>query len=141
MITEVGKKDPEAQPEPEELAGQVLADLEWGSSWVVMEGRESGTGVGVFDAAGHIDMEAVETVAAHIGEANHKLVWEAPLKEQQTTLIDRFGMNVSLGNIAPTRVLALEALRSGLRYETLRSVTARLAKQEVLEIDRPEPDE
>ena len=141
VITEVGKKDPETQPEPEELAGQVLPDLEWSSSWVVMEGRESGTGVGVFDTAGHVDMKAVETVATHIGEANERLVWEAPLKEQQIALIDRFGMNVSLGNIAPTRVLALEALRSGLRYETLRSVTARLAQQEVLEIDRPEPDE
>ena len=46
VISEVGKKDPETQPGAEDLAGQVLLDLEWGSSWVVMEGRESGTGVG-----------------------------------------------------------------------------------------------
>ena len=141
VITEVGKKDPTTQPEPGELADQVLMDLEWGASWVVMEGRESGTGVGVYDPAGHVDMEAVETVASQIGNANDRLVWEAPLKEQQTSLIDRFGMNVSLGNIAPARVLALEALRSGLRYETLRHVTARLAEQKVLEIDRPEPED
>ncbi|MDE0169381.1 MAG: phosphosulfolactate synthase [bacterium] len=141
VISEVGKKDPETQPEPEDLASQVLTDLEWGSSWVVMEGRESGTGVGVYDTAGHVDLEAVETVAARIGEANQRLVWEAPLKEQQTTLIDRFGMNVNLGNIAPERVLALEALRSGLRYETLRSVTARLEEQKILEIERPEPED
>lgn len=50
-------------------------------------------------------------------------------------------MNVNLGNIAPERVLALEALRSGLRYETLRSVTARLAEQKMLKIDRPEPED
>ncbi len=141
VITEVGKKDPATQPAPEELATQVLLDLEWGASWVVMEGRESGTGVGVFDTAGHVDTDAVDTIATHIGEANDRLVWEAPLKEQQTILIDRFGMNVNLGNIAPERVLALEALRSGLRYETLRSVTARLAEQKMLEIDRPEPED
>ena len=139
VITEVGKKDPRSQPAPEELAEQVLLDLEWGASWVVMEGRESGTGVGVFDTVGHVDTDAVETVATRIGEANHRLVWEAPLKEQQTILINRFGMNVNLGNIPPARILALEALRSGLRYETLRSVTARLAEEKLLEIDRPEP--
>ena len=93
----------------------------------------------MFDSAGHVDTEAVETVATRIGAANDRLVWEAPLKEQQTILIDRFGMNVNLGNIAPARILALEALRSGLRYETLRTITARLAEERVLEIDRPEP--
>ncbi len=139
VITEVGKKDPAGQPSPGELAEQVVLDLAWGASWVVMEGRESGTGVGVFDTAGQVDMRAVETVAERIGAAGSRLVWEAPLKEQQTVLIDRFGVNVSLGNISPERVLALEALRSGLRYETLRSVTARLAEQQVLDIDRPEP--
>ena len=63
VITEVGKKDPATQPAPEELATQVLLDLEWGASWVVMEGRESGTGVGVFDTAGHVDADAVDTIA------------------------------------------------------------------------------
>jgi len=37
---------PANQPSPEQLADQALLDLEWGASWVVVEGRESGTGVG-----------------------------------------------------------------------------------------------
>lgn len=51
VITEVGKKDPAHRPTPAELAAQALLDLEWGASWVVIEGRESGAGVGVFDAS------------------------------------------------------------------------------------------
>ena len=141
VVAEVGKKDPDTQPGPEELAEQVCLDLEWGASWVVMEGRESGIGVGMFGPSGQVDMDSVDAVARRIGEALDRLVWEAPLKQQQTTLIDRFGLNVNLGNIDPTRVLALEALRSGLRYETFRSVTARMAEDKTLDLERPEPDD
>ncbi len=119
VISEVGKKDPLGQPTPRELAEQALLDLEWGARWVVVEGRESGRGVGVFSNTGGVNLEAVETLALHAGEVLDRLVWEAPLKDQQVALIHRFGPNVSLGNIDPTRVLALEALRANLRFETL----------------------
>ena len=49
-----------------------------------------------------------------------KLEWEAPIKNQQQFLILRFGTNVSLGNIPPEDILALEALRNGLRGDTLK---------------------
>lgn len=119
VISEVGKKDPLGQPTPRQLAEQALLDLEWGARWVVVEGRESGRGVGVFSNTGGVDLEAVETLALHVDQALDRLVWEAPLKDQQVTLIQRFGPNVSLGNIDPTRVLAVEALRASLRFETL----------------------
>ena len=48
------------------------------------------------------------------------LVWEAPLKNQQQHLITRFGCNVNLGNVPPEEILALEALRQGLRGDTLK---------------------
>ena len=48
------------------------------------------------------------------------LIFEAPLKNQQTELIALFGNNVNLGNILPDEVLALEALRLGLRGDTFR---------------------
>lgn len=119
VISEVGKKDPLGQPSPPELAEQALTDLEEGARWVVVEGRESGRGVGVFSNTGGVNMEAVETIALHVGDAVDRLVWEAPIKSQQVTFIQRFGPNVSLGNIDPTQVLALEALRASLRFETL----------------------
>ncbi|NLC76969.1 MAG: hypothetical protein GX750_05040, partial [Clostridia bacterium] len=53
------------------------------------------------------------------------IIWEAPLKSQQQKLISLFGCNVNLGNIAPQEVLALEALRLGLRGDTLRSLLIR----------------
>ncbi len=140
VITEVGKKDPANQPSPEQLADQALQDLEWGASWVVVEGRESGTGVGMYDAEGRIDMEAVETVARRVGGAVDRLVWEAPLKDQQKMLIGRFGVNVGLGNIDPARILALEALRTGLRFETLQPIATRLAAAGGWDPERREPD-
>jgi phosphosulfolactate synthase len=51
-----------------------------------------------------------------------RLLWEAPQKHQQQDLIRRFGPNVNLGNIPPGEILALEALRLGLRGDTLRTV-------------------
>ena len=51
-ITEVGRKDPARQLSAEELAAQVLQDLDWGASWVIVEGRESGQGVGIYDRCG-----------------------------------------------------------------------------------------
>ena len=125
VISEVGKKDPLRQPAPRELAEQALADLEWGARWVVVEGRESGRNVGVFGNTGGVNMEAVETLSLYADQALDRLVWEAPLKDQQVTFIQRFGPNVSLGNIDPTRVLATEALRAGLRFETLQPLVRR----------------
>ena len=52
----------------------------------------------------------------------NKLIWEAPLKNQQTYLILKFGANVNLGNIAPEEVTALETMRRGLRGDTLGKV-------------------
>jgi phosphosulfolactate synthase len=53
------------------------------------------------------------------------LIWEAPRKDQQAALVQWFGANVSLGNVAASEALALEALRSGLRYETLSLIAER----------------
>lgn len=128
VITEVGKKDPGAQPPMGKLAHQALRDLEWGASWVIVEGRESGTCVGVFDEQGNVAVGDIETFAHILGDQVDRLIWEAPLKQQQTALIERFGVNVGLGNIAPDRVLALEALRLGLRFETLKPIADELRR-------------
>ncbi len=122
VISEVGKKDPLGQPTPRELAEQAVRDLAEGARWVVVEGRESGRAVGVFNNYGGVDLRSVETIAHHAEEALDRLVWEAPIKSQQVTFIQRFGPNVNLGNIHPNRVLATEALRTGLRFETLQTV-------------------
>ena len=128
VVTEVGKKDPRAQPPLEQLAAQALRDFEWGASWVIVEGRESGTCVGVYDDEGKVCADGLEIFARVLGGRADRLIWEAPLKHQQTALIERFGVNVGLGNIDPGRVLVLEALRLGLRFETLKPIADELRR-------------
>jgi phosphosulfolactate synthase len=125
-ITEVGKKDPRAQPPPSVLAELALQDLAWGAEHVIIEGRESGRCVGIYDAEGNASLEAIETIARAMGDAVDRLIWEAPLRPQQALLVRRFGQNVGLGNIDPRQVLALEALRAGLRFETLQPIAESL---------------
>lgn len=127
-ITEVGKKDPRHQPTPQEIADQALADLEHGASWVVMEGRECGRSVGIYDENGKIIEDSVAVIAQTLGDSTDRLIWEAPLPAQQTHLIRRFGTNVGLGNIHPDQILAVESLRCRLRFDTLHWVTDELTR-------------
>jgi phosphosulfolactate synthase len=127
-ITEVGKKDPKRQPTAEQIAEEILQDLECGAEWVIVEGRESGVDVGIFDKYGGVDQEEVNIIAELIGDKVQRVIWEAPLKNQQTVLIEKFSSNVNFGNIAPAQVLAVEALRCGLRFETLQTVSNQLLR-------------
>jgi len=127
-ITEVGKKDPMQQPTAIELADQALQDFEWGAQWVTVESRESGKGIGIYDDHGAVRAEAVAAICERMGPQVDRLIWEAPLKNQQTYLIQKFGPNVNLGNIPTGEVLALEALRAGLRFETFYRIAAELER-------------
>lgn len=120
VLTEVGKKDPGEEIEGEQRLAQIEQDLEEGAWKVILEGRESGKGIGIYDGNGRIKGDEFEELLA--GLRNQEvLIWEAPLKNQQQELILKFGPNVSLGNIQSNDILALEALRVGLRGDTLKS--------------------
>jgi len=127
-ITEVGKKDPKRQPTVDQLADEILQDLEWGAAWVILEGRECGQGVGVYDEAGNVEGFEVERLVELLGSRIDALIWEAPLKPQQAYFIEKFGVNVGLGNISPDQILAVEALRNGLRFDTLNRVSEKLLR-------------
>jgi len=128
-ITEVGKKDPKRQPTPEQMAEEVREDLEWGAAWVIMEGRESGQSVGVFDESGNVDEFDVDVIMDIIGDKADSVIWEAPNKAQQVFFIEKFGANAGLGNIPIDQVLAVEALRNGLRFDTLNRVSGKLLRE------------
>jgi len=119
IITEVGKKDPRDQIPTREIIEQVKADLACGASRVILEGRETGKGIGLFGPDGSVKHDELSEILAYIEDIS-AIIWEAPLKSQQQELIIRCGPNVNLGNIAPTEILALESLRVGLRGDTLR---------------------
>lgn len=121
ILTEVGKKDPRDNLSVECLLTQIKNDLKNGADWVIIEGRESGKGVGIYDASGKFIHSALEKIILSVDDPN-RLIWEAPLKHQQQDLILRLGSNVNLGNIAPREILSLEALRVGLRGDTFRTV-------------------
>ncbi|HLF28996.1 MAG TPA: phosphosulfolactate synthase [Anaerolineae bacterium] len=134
VVTEVGKKDPRQQPTAAALAEQALADIESGAAWVIVEARESGKGVGVYGADGSVHEQDVDTIATKLNSHLEKLIWEAPLKNQQEYFILRFGPDVSLGNIQPRDMLAVEALRVGVRFETLRPWVEKLEREAPLSL-------
>jgi len=116
VITEVGKKEARNQPSEDILALTARRDLEEGANWVIIEGRESGKGIGIYDNQGAIIMDKLNTLKLQMNPET--IIWEAPLKTQQVVLINEFGPNVNLGNIPPSEIMALEALRLGYRSDT-----------------------
>ncbi|MBD2847282.1 phosphosulfolactate synthase [Paenibacillus sp. IB182496] len=117
VFTEYGKKSEGSAIEAIELARTVEADIRAGADLVIVEARESGLNIGLFDERGECREGVLEAAAAAVRELGDVL-WEAPLKTQQNQLLTRFGPGVHLGNIAPGDCVALEAMRRGLRSDT-----------------------
>jgi len=119
VLSEVGKKDPTQSLSAEEILERVRFDLDYGAKLVILEARESGKGVGIYSGDGSVREAELEAI---LGGLEHPecVMWEAPLKNQQAYLILRLGVNVNLGNVPPADVYALEALRLGLRADTLK---------------------
>lgn len=115
VISEVGSKKKDVIYPPEEWVSMMHSELQAGSVKVIAEARESGT-TGIYNDDGSVNNDLIEMIAAKIGLDS--VIWEAPLKSQQAWFINEFGAEVNLGNIAPDEVIALEALRNGLRGDT-----------------------
>lgn len=123
VVTEVGKKSPDEKIAIAEMHRLIAHDLQLGAMFSIVEAREGGKGVGVFDKSGAVDEIEVDQIVSGVDDLE-KIMWEAPIKNQQQFMILRFGNNVSLGNIPTTDVLAMEALRQGLRGDTLKRALA-----------------
>jgi len=115
VISEVGSKKKNIVYTPDQWVDMMKSELEAGSVKVIAEARESGT-IGIYNDDGSVNLELINTISREIGFEN--VLWEAPLKQQQAWFIANFGANVNLGNIAPNEIIALEALRLGLRSDT-----------------------
>lgn len=122
VLAEIGMKRPEAPAAPREWTDDAARDLRAGATWVLTEGRESGT-VGTYTTDGTVREDVVEAVVAAIGVGS--VVFEAPRRDQQAWFIRRFGSDVNLANVRPADALGAETLRLGLRSDTFPS--ARLA--------------
>jgi phosphosulfolactate synthase len=124
VVAEVGSKDPAAAVSGAAWAAEMAGDLRAGAAYAVAEGRESGT-VGVYTPDGEVREDVVETVAGTVG--GDLVLFEAPQKHQQAWFVCRFGSDVGLANVAPAAVLGLEALRLGLRADTIGLARSRQA--------------
>lgn len=115
VFTEIGSKDVDTIMAPSKWISRLTEALEAGSSYVIAEGRDSGT-AGIFRGSGEIRTGLIEDIGAMV--PIEKLILEAPTQKSQMYMINRFGPDVNLGNIKPEDVLILESQRQGLRYET-----------------------
>jgi phosphosulfolactate synthase len=119
VLTEVGKKDASEKVSAALMHEEIASDLACGAAKVIVEAREAGKGVGIYDSSGNVKTDEIDAIIAGVDDPT-VLEWEAPIKNQQQHLILRFGSNVNLGNVPPEDILALEALRCGLRGDTLK---------------------
>lgn len=116
VLSEVGSKDPGFRADPASWSHEVTGDLAAGAWKVVAEGRESGT-VGLYDGNGNVRADVADAIASTAGATN--ILFETPQKDQQAWFIRTFGPDVNLANIAHDDLVGVEALRLGLRADTV----------------------
>jgi phosphosulfolactate synthase len=115
VLSEVGSKDAAHIIPPYKWIELMKAELNAGSTYVIAEAREAGN-VGIYRGSGEVREGLVQEILTQIPE--EKILWEAPQKAQQLYFLELIGCNVNLGNIAPSEVIPLEAMRIGLRGDT-----------------------
>ena len=115
VLSEVGSKDAAHIIPPYKWIELMRAELSAGSTYVIAEAREAGN-VGIYRGSGEVREGLVQEILTQI--PGEKIIWEAPQKAQQLYFIELLGANVNLGNIAPSEVIPLEAMRIGLRGDT-----------------------
>jgi phosphosulfolactate synthase len=115
VLAEVGPKDPGIHLTPQQWAQALSRDLEAGATWVLAEGRASGT-VGIYHSSGAVREDIVAALVSVAGPDS--LVFEAPREDQQAWFVRRFGPDVNLANVHPADALGLETLRLSLRADT-----------------------
>ncbi len=113
---EVGRKSVHHQLSLEETVARAQHALEFRPDTVIIEGRESGKGVEIYDANGAIKWDWVDHLRSSLPA--DRLMFETPLEIQQTEMVLRLGPDVNLGNVAVASVAALETQRDGFRGDT-----------------------
>lgn len=119
VLSEVGKKNPELDKELsiDERIGYMQEELDAGSSLVIVEAREGGKNIGIFDKAGNAKEDEIDMILDKIDA--DRILWEAPNKDQQVFFILKLGNTVNLGNVSSDDITSLETLRQGLRGDTV----------------------
>lgn len=119
VLSEVGKKDPGLDKELslDERIEYMQNELESGSSLIIVEAREGGKNIGIYDKAGNAKEDEIDYILDNFD--GNKILWEAPNKDQQVFFILKLGNDVNLGNVSTDDITSLETLRRGLRGDTV----------------------
>ncbi len=119
VLSEVGKKDPNLDKELslDDRIEYMNEELNAGSSLIIVEAREGGKNIGIFDKSGNAKEDEIDYILNNFN--GDKLLWEAPNKDQQVFFILKLGNTVNLGNISSDDITSLETLRRGLRGDTV----------------------
>jgi phosphosulfolactate synthase len=89
--------------------------LDAGALQLVIEARESAQGVGLFDDEGKFNPDFADRFARAFGL--DVLMYEAPIKSSQFTLLNHFGPAVHLCNVRLEELLRVEIYRRGLHSD------------------------
>lgn len=122
---ELGKKHTGAFTDQavSELIDQGKRWLDAGALQLVVEARESAQGVGLFDDQGEFNPSYADRFAKAFG---HKiLMFEAPNKPSQFTLLNHFGPEVHLCNVRLEELLRVEIYRRGLHSDAFAQANLR----------------
>lgn len=117
LNVEVGRKNPRNQLSLDETVERIGEALEFSPDLVIIEGRETGRSVEIYDEAGEIKWDWVQRIQESC--PSDKLMFEAPQERQQTEFVLQAGSNVHLGNVSVQSIAALASQRLGLRGDTL----------------------
>lgn len=90
--------------------------LDAGAKQIVVEARESASGVGLFDDDGRFNAQYADRFAEAFGL--DVALFEAPTKPSQFALLNHFGPSVYLGNVRLEELLRVEIYRRGLHSDS-----------------------
>jgi phosphosulfolactate synthase len=97
--------------------------LDAGARIMIVEARESGAGVGLFGAHGELNEALAEQLVSSFGLG--MLIFEAPTKLSQFSLLNHFGPRVQLANVRLDELLRVEIYRRGLHSDAFSKLNLR----------------
>jgi phosphosulfolactate synthase len=110
----------------DQLISQGRRWLDAGAVQLVVEARESAQGVGLFDDQGKFNEAFADRFASAFGLET--LMFEAPNKPSQFTMLEHFGPRVHLCNVRLEELLRVEIYRRGLHSDAFDKPNLRPAR-------------
>ncbi len=118
VMVEVGYKDQERDDSLsiEDRIAHITSARDAGADYIVMEAREIGTGYSVFKQDSGTNSALLQSILEIM--PLEQIVFEAPNRDNQISLVNTLGPNVNMGNIPFEEIPRVETIRRGLHADT-----------------------